>query len=150
MPVRGLMYYAKMYDKYIKSRALNIYGSKLIRIPTPRYIVFYNGTEEIDSIKQLRLSDSFIKHDKTGAFEWTATLCNLNKGKNDELRFQCKVLDGYMTLIERIREKLKNTEDIEKAVKKAVKNGIKRRLQSCFVMVRHQRKLLISASIRWN
>ncbi|MBP3241044.1 MAG: PD-(D/E)XK nuclease family transposase [Oribacterium sp.] len=120
MPVRGLMYYAKMYDKYIKSRSLNIYGSKLIQIPTPRYIVFYNGTEEIDSIKQLKLSDSFIKPDKTGAFEWTATLCNLNKGKNDELRSQCKVLDGYMTLIERIRGNLKSTEDVEKAVDSAV------------------------------
>ncbi|ETP72434.1 Putative transposase, YhgA, partial [Lachnospiraceae bacterium JC7] len=120
MPVRGLMYYAKMYDKYIKSRSLNIYGSKLIKIPTPRYIVFYNGKEDIDSIKQLSLSDSFINPDNTGSFEWTATLINLNKGKNDELRFKCKVLDGYMTLIERIRANLKSKEDIEKAVDSAV------------------------------
>ena len=120
MPMRGLKYYAKMYDKFIKSRALNIYGSKLIKIPTPRYIVFYNGTEDIDPIKQLKLSDSFIKPDETGAFEWTATVYNLNKGKNDELRYRCEVLDGYMTLIERIKSNLKKSKDIEKAVDAAV------------------------------
>ena len=128
------MYYAKMYDKYIKSRAINIYGSKLIKIPTPRYIVFYNGKEDIDSIKQLRLSDSFIKPDRTGDFEWTATLYNLNKGKNDSLRVRCKVLDGYMKLIERIQSNLKKSEDIEKAVDTAVVSCIEDGILSEFLL----------------
>ena len=46
MPVRGLMYFGKLYSKYIKSRKLNIYGTKQIMIPTPRYVVLYNGAKD--------------------------------------------------------------------------------------------------------
>lgn len=40
IPVLGFIYNVKTYDKYIKSRAGNIYGSKLMKIPIPRYIDF--------------------------------------------------------------------------------------------------------------
>lgn len=120
MPVRGLMYYGKMYDKYIKSNTLNIYGSALVRIPTPRYIVFYNGTKDEVAVKHLKLSEAFIKEDNSGNYEWTATVYNLNKGKNDELRFRCEPLGAYMTLVERIRDKLRGTKDVAKAVDDAV------------------------------
>lgn len=120
MPLRGMMYYGKLYDKYIKTNELNIYGKKLIKIPTPRYIVLYNGVEDVPSVDKLRLSDAFINTDKSGDFEWTAVLYNLNSGKNDELRSKCKVLNEYMILVERIREKLKVIKDISEAVDAAV------------------------------
>ena len=101
MPVRGLMYFGKLYSKYIKTEKLNIYGSKLIKIPTPRYIVFYNGSEDVSAEIKLRLSDSFINQDKSGDFEWTATLYNLNKYElmKNNLRSKCRILDEYMILI---------------------------------------------------
>ena len=43
MPMLGFIYNVKTYDKYIKSRAGNIYGSKLMKIPIPRYIDFTMG-----------------------------------------------------------------------------------------------------------
>ena len=60
MPVRGLMYFGNLYNSYIDQRELPIYGSSLVRIPTPRYIVFYNGTGEREPVEKLRLSDAFI------------------------------------------------------------------------------------------
>lgn len=45
MPVRQLMYAAKLYDKYIQQKKLNIYGRKLARLPIPKLVAFYNGTE---------------------------------------------------------------------------------------------------------
>lgn len=78
MPVRGLMYFGKLYSKYIKSRKLNIYGSKQIMLPTPRYVVLYNGAKDASPISTLRLSDAFINPDKSGNFEWTATVYNLS------------------------------------------------------------------------
>ena len=104
MPVRGLMYFGKLYDKYIETNELNIYGTKLIKIPTPRYIVFYNGNKNTEAITELKLSDAFINPDKTNKFEWTAIMYNLNKGKNDDLLRRCKPLADYMTLINYIRE----------------------------------------------
>jgi hypothetical protein len=45
-PVRGMFYFSGMYEKYIALNKLNTYGSKLIKLPTPQYIVFYNGMDE--------------------------------------------------------------------------------------------------------
>ncbi|MDY3795845.1 MAG: hypothetical protein SOZ81_03925, partial [Agathobacter sp.] len=47
MPIRGLLYFAQLYDEYIKLHDLDVYGRKLVKLPTPQYIVFYNGKEEI-------------------------------------------------------------------------------------------------------
>ena len=46
-----------MYDKYITENHLNIYGKTLIKLPTPRYTVLYNGMDEQPAFMQLRLSD---------------------------------------------------------------------------------------------
>ena len=127
MPVRGLMYFGKLYDKYIETNELNIYGSKLIKIPTPRYVVFYNGTKDADSIKELKLSDAFIVSDASNRFEWTATMYNLNEGKNNDLLNRCKPLSDYMTLINRIREYQKTLElsvAVDKAIDDCINDGI--------------------------
>ena len=43
MPLRDLFYVADILQKRIYDKGL--YGSKLIRIPSPRFVVFYNGTD---------------------------------------------------------------------------------------------------------
>ena len=59
MPLRGLMYFGKLYDRYMEKNHFNRYGKILIKIPTPQYIVFYNGLEEHEEKEILRLSDAF-------------------------------------------------------------------------------------------
>lgn len=46
MPVRKLMYAARLYDRYIRMNKLNIYSIKQIRLPVPKPVTFYNGKEE--------------------------------------------------------------------------------------------------------
>ena len=84
MPLRGLLYFSQLYQQYIDKHKKNLYGSVLVKIPAPQFIVFYNGdTEQADIIKY-RLSDAFIKDEqapndsKTFAtdFEWT----NISQG----------------------------------------------------------------------
>ena len=41
MPLRCLMYIARVFEKITDERA--IYQEKLLRIPTPEFIVLYNG-----------------------------------------------------------------------------------------------------------
>lgn len=120
MPVRGLMYYGNLYNSYIHNRGINIYGSSLMKLPTPKYVVFYNGTTNRDSIEKLRLSDAFMQEDVDHEFEWTATMINLNKGKNDTLLEKCKVLADYMVLINKIRVYKKEMGNIRDAVNRAV------------------------------
>lgn len=123
MPVRGLMYFGNLYDIYIQSNELNVYGTKLQKIPTPQYVVFYNGCQESKAVTELKLSDAFINKSK-GGFEWTATVYNLNRGKNDSLLERCKPLSEYMELINRIRDNQKQGMDINNAVNRAVDSCI--------------------------
>lgn len=119
MPIRGFMYFGKMYDRYITENSFNIYGKTIIKLPTPRYTVLYNGMDEQPSFMQLRLSDSFINPDSSGDFEWTASMVNLNDGKNEDLLNNCRPLKDYMTLINEIRKNSK-TMNFENAVDTAV------------------------------
>ena len=43
MPLRDLMYVCDQYGKYIIVK--DIYTRRLIKLPTPKFVVFYNGTE---------------------------------------------------------------------------------------------------------
>ncbi len=85
--------------------------------------MFYNGVEDKPAIETLRLSHAFINPIKDGEFEWTATVYNLNKGKNDELLRKCKPLSDYMEFINRVRRLARNYE-LEEAVSLAVNSCI--------------------------
>jgi len=124
MPLRGLMYFGNLYDSYIENRGLNIYGSKLVKIPTPQYYVLYNGKDEAPAVSELKLSEAFVKESPDGRFEWTATFINLNKGKNDALLEQCKPLGEYMFLVNCIRENEAKGMPIEDAIDTAVQHCI--------------------------
>ncbi len=127
MPVRGMMYFGKLYSAYIKTRNLNIYGNTLISIPTPKYMVLYNGEQTAPSTVKLKLSDAFMHEDGSGEFEWTATMINLNKGKNDSLLAKCKVLSDYMYLIELIRKYqriMEFADAVDKAVVECIENDV--------------------------
>jgi hypothetical protein len=126
-PVRGMFYFSGMYEKYIVMNKLNIYGSKLLKLPTPQYIVFYNGVDERmagkDEVK-LRLSDAFRDKSVSSEFEWTATVKNINLGRNKELMEKCRPLMEYATLVDKIRRYNDELGYIEKAVNKAVNKAV--------------------------
>ena len=121
MPLRGLMYFGKLYDKYITEKRINIYGSRLQKIPTPSYIVFYNGEDDAPPVTKLRLSDAFEVPDKEKGFEWTAIMYNLNPGKNDELLEACEPLRDYMVFVNKVRELKALGTETEQAIDSAVK-----------------------------
>ena len=120
MPVRQLMYAGKLYDKYIQINRLNIYGRKQIRLPIPKLVVFYNGTEEREDTV-LKLSDAFepcsppIEPD----IEVKTRMININHGKNKKLMESCKPLAEYAWFVEEIRNNRKNM-DIGTAIDQAI------------------------------
>ena len=99
MPLRGILYSARLFSKYIKTNELNIYNEKLIKIPTPQYYVFYNGKKKIGDKVILKLSDAFSAPQNEGQFEWTATVLNINEGHNEELLSKCKILREYAIIV---------------------------------------------------
>ena len=57
LPFRFLLYIANLFSSMTKDS--NLYGTKPIELPSPRFIVFYNGLEEQPDRKILRLSDLY-------------------------------------------------------------------------------------------
>ena len=59
MPLRGLGYFARLYEDYVRLNELNIYSETRLKLPKPQYFVFYNGTKAEPDRQILKLSDSF-------------------------------------------------------------------------------------------
>ena len=120
MPLRGFMYFADLYRQLIKDGE-SLYGKRLIKIPTPKYIVFYNGSNDdmAEEQTELRLSDSFETKDGSNAYEWTATMININSGHNKALMEKCRILREYTLFIAKIKL-YGRTNDFRTAVDKAV------------------------------
>lgn len=102
MPVRSLIYFTCILKPILKER--HIYGRRIVKIPTPRFAVFYNGDEEQPEQYKLRLSDSFIHQVENPEIELTCTVYNINHGKNGELLEKCKFLRDYMIFVDYVRE----------------------------------------------
>lgn len=106
MPLRGLLHFAQLYNKYVKSRRVNIYSSALQKIPLPQYVVFYNGTKKQPDEQILRLSDAFQKSDEDtqGCLECEVRMLNINYGHNKELMERCKRLKEYAIFVDKVRK----------------------------------------------
>ncbi len=120
MPVRNLIYFSTILQKIIKNR--NIYGKTLIKIPVPKFVVFYNGEESQDAEYVMRLSDAFEKPIKDPELELTCTVYNINFGKNEKILEACKILKDYMTFVDLVRKYHKEQEydELERAINKAI------------------------------
>ena len=124
MPLRGLMYFGKMYSRYVTEKDFNIYSSKQIKIPTPQYYVFYNGDTNAPDRKVLYLSDAFEAPVKNGNYEWTATMLNINYGHNHQLMEKCTILKEYSIFVARVKTEVKGSHDLRSAIEKAIDSCI--------------------------
>ena len=131
MPLRGLMYFAQLYQMNLSERGKDLYGSSLVKIPSPRFLVFYNGNAEMPDTFKYRLSDAFDVPDSSADFEWTATVLNINKNHNPDLQKSCKSLYDYTEYVNRVKENLK-TKARDAAVQEAVDYAIRQNLLDGF------------------
>ena len=128
MPLRGLMYFSQLYQKYISRQRKDIYSCALLKIPTPQFIVIYTGSTELDDVKELKLSDSFEVPDTSGRFEWTATVVNISKGHSRKLLEQCPPLRDYAVYVSRIKGNVAAGMTKEDAVNEAMEYSIEHNL----------------------
>lgn len=134
MPLRGLMYFAELYQTYLTRKRTNVYSSRRVKIPTPKFIVFYNGADKKDvpDVVKFRLSDAFIKEDKSGDFEWTATMLNINKGHNKELLEKSAELSAYSSFVCAVRGYIAAGHEKDKAIDMAIEDAIRDNLLDGF------------------
>ena len=113
VPMRFFIYAAKLYEKYIATSDYNPYSSKLQKVPCPKCICFYNGTEGLPEKKLLRLSKAF---DCEADIEVKVTMLNINYGKNRQLMEACKPLYEYAWLVDAIRRHQDKEKNLEAAI----------------------------------
>ena len=105
----------------------NLYGTKRIQIPTPQFVIFYNGSQEQPDRKILRLSDAYCVKEEHPALELTAVMLNINRGHNEKLKEMCKSLKDYSEYTARVREyaQVKPVEEaVEQAISECIQEGI--------------------------
>ena len=126
LPLRGFLYYADLLR--LKYHDKKLYSTSRLNIATPNYLVFYNGTQDIGEKQILKLSDSFeipVKNEDE-IYEWTCTMLNINKGKNEKLMESCKALQDYSEYVSMVRGNLLSGEDLNTAVENALDEAVRR------------------------
>lgn len=133
MPIRGLLYFADMFRGILKDK--HLYGTRLIKLPTPSYIVFYNGNEDIGEEECLKLSDAFIHGNEESKMEFQVRMMNINYGHNKGLMERCPLLGQYAVFVSKIKIYRKEM-DMKDAVSQAVDECIAEGVLKEFLMTR--------------
>ncbi|MDR1495343.1 MAG: Rpn family recombination-promoting nuclease/putative transposase [Clostridiales Family XIII bacterium] len=123
MPIRMFEYLAKIYERMIDSDAY--YRKNRIVLPRPEFIVFYNGKEEYDEKKTLKLSESYADGGGGESMELVVSVYNINRGMNKDVLDKSRALGEYVALVSKLREYEEAGYPLEKAVDDVIKYCIK-------------------------
>lgn len=134
IPLRDLYYAAEELKRLVPMRCL--YGRKTVTIPVPRFVVFYNGREEQPEERMLKLSDLYkVREGKARTepdLELVVRQININPGHSADILKRCESLKGYVTFVDKVREKREAGEEIKGAVTEAVDECIREGVLSEF------------------
>lgn len=130
LPLRFLMYISDIYSEITRDE--NLYGTRLVSIPTPQFVIFYNGEQEQPERKILRLSDAYMIKEEEVSLEVKVVMLNINKGYNETLLNACETLKEYAEYVSRVRKNAKEME-LEEAVEQAITECIREGILSEFL-----------------
>ena len=125
LPLRFLLYLSDLISGMVRNE--NLYGTKKVLIPPPRFIVFYNGEEEQPDRQILRLSDLYAIKEDCPKLELEVLMLNINAGHNPELMEACHILKEYAEYTSRVRNYAKElpiAEAVERAITECIQEGI--------------------------
>lgn len=126
MPLRGFLYMAAAFKRYIELQRLDLYGSKELRLPVPRYYVFYNGLKDMADEEILYLTDSMADAEapEKSCAQFAAHMVNINKGRSPGIMQRCPLLYEYSLFIAEVRKRTTQNWPLKEAVEEAVEHCI--------------------------
>ena len=125
IPLRDLIYIGIEYQQYVDDKSL--YSSRLQKIPAPKFMVFYNGTDAVDDRVELRLSNAYEHLAGEPDLELKVLMLNVNEGHNKELMEQCQTLKEYAIYVARVRKytsEMNLNDAVARAIDECIKEGI--------------------------
>ncbi len=126
MPIRGLFYFSQQYKGLLGAEDADVYGKGQVKIPTPEYIIFYNGVGMAEDEETLYLSDSFYGGRGSGCLECTCRVLNIRRGHNGELMGKCRRLWEYSEFVSEIEAGMQTGLSRQEAVQSAIDRCIER------------------------
>ncbi len=142
MPLRNLEYVTHIFSHFYAGK--DVYSTRLIHLPNPRFVVFYNGVDKQPERKEFKLSDAYTHMEEHPSLELVVLQLNINPSYNDDLMQACPTLREYMLFVERIRKYSQNM-DTNTAVTHAVNDCISENILSDFL--RKNKREVIAMSI---
>ena len=109
--VRMLHYYSDLLREMIDLKTL--YREKEVQIPSPQFVVFYNGRQDQEDEIIFCLSDLFERKEDKPEIDLRVRMLNINAGRNPGLMKKCVALAQYSEVVRRIREALYGRHDQE-------------------------------------
>lgn len=126
IPLRDLFYIASEYQKFVDQKSL--YSSSVQKIPTPRFLVFYNGMDKkVQDKEVLKLSSMYENEMDEPDLELKVTMLNINAGHNKELLENCHILGEYAQYVDRVRKyatQMDLNHAVERAITECIQEGI--------------------------
>lgn len=148
MPLRLFMYLAEIYRRHVDEDS--VYRKKRIRLPAPRFYVFYNGMEEVPDTWRLRLSDAF--DGRQGSLELVVDVININIDDKKErlLLGKSHALKSYSVFVAKVRECIKNGSTLEAAVGEAVQYCVSHDYLREYFRQKHKKEVFDMLNFAWN
>jgi len=127
MALRLLMYAGRLYEKIVNTNEdlqNALYNEEQLQMPTPKFVVLYNGKENIPEHSVEKLSDIFMLEQENPALELKVDVYNINYGKSEELMKRSSSIYEYACFVHCIEENRKAGLDNKTAVKQAIRECI--------------------------
>ena len=127
LPLRFLLYISHLYSRLTVKA--NLYGERIVQIPAPEFIVFYNGKDEMPERQQLKLSDMYSVKEEKPKLELEATLLNISGTNNRKLKDACRTLRDYAVYTDKIRmytETMELPEAVDRAINECIEEDVLR------------------------
>ena len=127
LPLRFLLYISHLYSRLTVKA--NLYGERIVQIPAPEFIIFYNGKDEMPERQLLKLSDMYSVKEENPKLELEAMLLNISGTNNRKLKEACRTLRDYAIYTDKIRmytETMELPEAVDRAINECIEEDILR------------------------
>ena len=136
VPLRLLIYFVNDLERYFSINHKDLFRRKRIMIPTPHFVVFYNGVEPREEVEEMRLSASFCHETDEPELELMCRYYNINPNYNTELKKKSKALYGYTVFVEKVRSYRELYDNLAEAIRRAIDECIEEDVLREFFLTR--------------
>ena len=146
MPFRCLSYVAELLNKLIEDKQ-KIYRKSLIKFPTPKFFVLYDGDTKEPLKREMKLSDAF--NGDNSSLELIVTAYNINHGLNQPLLQNCLYLENYSILVGKVKEGINTGLTRRVAIANAVKFCLDNEIMKDY-LENHSEEVFNMLELQWD